>query len=91
MIVADDQLAAVMRRTIEPRDLEIAIGPHPWRPDWHVLRVSYARRADHDARIAAALAALVAPASTDGSASLPERGDTASTALGEEAAADATR
>jgi hypothetical protein len=43
------------------RGIEVAIGPHPSRPDWQVLRVSYATRADHESRVAAALALLLNP------------------------------
>ena len=41
--------------------IEVAIGPHPARPAWRVLRVTYETPA-HDARVLAALTALFAPA-----------------------------
>ena len=43
-------------------DIEVALGPHPARPAWRVLRVSFGPTHDHEARIAAALAAIVDPA-----------------------------
>jgi hypothetical protein len=45
----------------ERRGIEIAIGPHPHRPDWYVLRVTYAQDMVQEARIAAALMALLDP------------------------------
>jgi hypothetical protein len=50
-----------MRRRAIQGEIEIAIGPHPARPDWRVLRVSYARHPEHDARIVAALDAIFGP------------------------------
>ena len=47
-----------MRRRPAQEDIELAIGPHPARPDWRILRITYAVQADHDQRVMAALAAL---------------------------------
>lgn len=44
--------------------IEVAIGPHPARPDWRVLRVSYAATPEHDARVVAAIDALYRPGPT---------------------------
>ena len=46
-------------RSAQSQDFEVAIGPHPARPDWRVLRVTYAPNPEHDARIAAALLAIL--------------------------------
>jgi hypothetical protein len=51
-----------MRPRLARDDIELAIRPHPARPNWRVLRVSYAACPEHDARIAAALDAIFAPA-----------------------------
>lgn len=40
------------------QDIELTLGPHPARPDWRVLRISYANTPDHDARVVAAIGAL---------------------------------
>jgi hypothetical protein len=42
--------------------IEIAVAPHPAREGWRVLRITYARRPEHERRVARALDALVAPA-----------------------------
>ena len=42
-------------------DIELSIGPHPARPHWRVMRVSYAAHGDHEERVAAALDALFGP------------------------------
>ena len=55
-----------MARTLDHdrQDVEFSVGPHPARPGWRVLRVSYAPRAEHEQRIARALAALSVPDET---------------------------
>ena len=54
-----------MPRRAAPRDFEVHIGPHPVRPDWRVLRIAYATRPEHDARVVAALDALFGPRRED--------------------------
>jgi hypothetical protein len=53
-----------MRTTAASGEIELSIGPHPARPDWRVLRVTYAARPEHDARIVAALDAIFGPPKT---------------------------
>jgi hypothetical protein len=40
------------------QDIELSIGPHPARPNWRLLRVSYLAGAAHEERIGAALDVL---------------------------------
>jgi hypothetical protein len=43
-------------------DLDVAVGPHPARPSWHVLRVSFnGESIEQKARIGEAIRALYAP------------------------------
>jgi hypothetical protein len=48
-------------RVTKQQDIEIAIRPHPVRPAWRVLRITYATTPEHDARIVAALDAIFGP------------------------------
>jgi hypothetical protein len=41
-----------------PPTIDVAIGPHPARSGWSVLRITFAQTPDHSHRIARALAAL---------------------------------
>ena len=68
-----------MRRAV-PSTVEIAIGPHPARPEWSVLRVSYPQEPGHTRRIAQALDVLLAsgeaPADETAPADLGRQQDT---------------
>lgn len=57
-----------MRRQTSPDEIEVAIGPHAARAGWSVLRVTYPRRPEHEAKIARAVEALFA---ADGSGDAP--------------------
>ena len=46
-----------MRRP-SPSEIELSVGPHPARPGWRVLRVSYVSTPEHNARVVAALDVL---------------------------------
>ena len=59
-----------MRRAV-PSTVEIAIGPHPARPEWSVLRVSYPQEPGHARRIAQALDVLLAGGETPGDEAAP--------------------
>ncbi len=50
-----------MRRRATTDEIEIAVGPHAARAAWSVLRVTFARQAAHERRVARALDALLAP------------------------------
>jgi hypothetical protein len=50
-----------MRQNAVFDDIEVIIGPHPSRPRWRVLRVTYESRPDHEGRIASALTAIFGP------------------------------
>jgi hypothetical protein len=47
-----------MGRRAEQQDFEVALGPHPARPNSRVLRVTYVADSAHDALVMAAIAAL---------------------------------
>ena len=47
-----------MDRKPPPDDIEIAIGPHPARREWSVLRVVYQRKSEHEERVSRAVSAL---------------------------------
>jgi hypothetical protein len=47
-----------MDRKLPPQDIEIAIGPHPARQDWSVLRVTYQRKPEQEQRVSRAVSAL---------------------------------
>ena len=66
-----------MRRTSAPSDIQVAIGPHPARPEWRVLRVSYATCPEHDARLLAALDAIFGPPQEPSAATQREGGGNA--------------
>ncbi len=57
----------VPRQAVHAQEIEVQIGPHPARPNWRVMRVAYALRPDHDARVTAALDTLFGPAPTQAS------------------------
>ena len=59
-----------MRRAV-PSTVEIAIVPHPARPEWSVLRVSYPQEPGHARRIAQALDVLLAGDETPGDEAAP--------------------
>ena len=42
-------------------DIELSYGPHPARPGWRVLRVSYPMQPEPETRVAKALEVLVTP------------------------------
>jgi hypothetical protein len=46
---------------ISPSDFQVAIGPHPARPDWNVLRLTYRVSQENRARVVAALDVLFGP------------------------------
>ncbi len=52
-------------RAVPATEVEVAIGPHPSRPDWRVLRVAYRQTPDHAARITAALGLLLRSTSNE--------------------------
>jgi hypothetical protein len=64
-------------RKREPEEIEFHSSPHPFRPGWRVLRITYHGQR-HDAQIYAALRHLVTPdqdASADVVEPQPQDGD----------------
>ena len=55
-----------MARRTSPEEIEIAIGPHAARAGWSVLRVTYPRRPEHEAKVARAVEALFAAQGSEG-------------------------
>jgi hypothetical protein len=53
-----------MAQKTQSTEIEIALGPHPARPRWSVLRVSFVRCPEHLRRVDDALSALVSPSSS---------------------------
>jgi hypothetical protein len=60
MLISDNKEVSMIGKR-DDAEIEISVGPHPRRPHWSILRVTYSGRAEHEARVVAALAALVGP------------------------------
>jgi hypothetical protein len=74
-LASEAQTEASMQQHLPKDDIEISVAPHPHREGWSTMRVVFARRPNHEQRVARALNALMTPSGESaGQESPPDRG-----------------